>query len=45
MIPSEHRIAQVQRETGMDRMQAIRHLQQRDALRRPGFALDIRRPS
>lgn len=34
MIPSEPRIAKVMSDTGMDRLQAIRHLQQRDILTR-----------
>lgn len=29
MMPSEARIEQVMKETGMDRIQAIRHIQQR----------------
>lgn len=34
MIPDETRIARVMRDTGMHRLQAIRHLQMRDALLR-----------
>jgi hypothetical protein len=32
-IPDEHRIAKVMQETSMDRVQAIRHIQQRDWLK------------
>lgn len=34
MIPSEHEIDRVMRDTGMGRMQAINHLRQRETLRR-----------
>ena len=37
--PSDQEIAQVMQQTGMARMQAIRHLQQREALRRLGFGV------
>lgn len=34
MIPPETDIARIMRETGMDRLQAIRHLQARETLSR-----------
>jgi hypothetical protein len=45
MIPAQHRIDKVMQETGMGELQAIRHLQQRDQLRREDFGgMDRRGP-